>query len=205
MAFLYLRIAKIKDMTNITPSAEKQCSNCGVAKPITEFYKDKSLKSGYRSDCIQCKLAYCTQWQKDHPKPKKGRKIFRRTIEQEREVGRLKWKAIKSDPLALETIRKTRRESMVKYRLKYPEKKAASACITAIPKPKGHHLHHWSYNEEHYKDCIILKAWDHSKAHRYLTYDPVSFMFFIKGTKELLDSKEKHLKYITEMIQNMPD
>ena len=31
-----------------------KCSSCGISKPTTEFYKDKTTKRGFRLDCIEC-------------------------------------------------------------------------------------------------------------------------------------------------------
>lgn len=30
------------------------CSHCGIDKPLSEFYKDKSVKSGHMSKCKEC-------------------------------------------------------------------------------------------------------------------------------------------------------
>ena len=32
----------------------RACSLCGAAKPLTEFYREKSARDGYRSDCKAC-------------------------------------------------------------------------------------------------------------------------------------------------------
>jgi len=36
----------------------KVCRDCGNSKPITEFYKDKHQKDGYRYDCIECNKSH---------------------------------------------------------------------------------------------------------------------------------------------------
>jgi hypothetical protein len=33
---------------------EKQCTKCGITKPITDFYKDKNRSDGYFPQCKQC-------------------------------------------------------------------------------------------------------------------------------------------------------
>ena len=59
---------------------------------------------------------------------------------------------------------------------------------------QGFHCHHWSYNEEHYKDIIHLKPKDHSLLHKHLIYDSDTFYYkTLEG--QLLDTKEKHEKY----------
>ncbi len=35
----------------------KKCSKCGQEKPLSEFYKDKKAKDGYKSECKQCGYA----------------------------------------------------------------------------------------------------------------------------------------------------
>ena len=39
----------------------KKCRKCGIEKPLTEFYKDKSKKDGHRSGCKACKAQYRAQ------------------------------------------------------------------------------------------------------------------------------------------------
>lgn len=84
---------------------------------------------------------------------------------------------------------------------KYPEKYKARMAVRHVPREVGHHLHHWSYKEEHRKDCIELSMEDHNKAHRFLEYDVEDFLYKTK-TGELLDTKEKHLVYILDVIKN---
>lgn len=44
----------------------KKCSQCHIQKPLTEFYKDSSVKSGYRSACKKC-------WARQNYRLKKAR------------------------------------------------------------------------------------------------------------------------------------
>src|SRR5258705_7790606 len=41
-------------------------------------------------------------------------------------------------------------------RAKYPEKYLAGKAIIKLKKEPGFHFHHWSYNENHWKDVIKL-------------------------------------------------
>lgn len=41
----------------MTP-ADKPCSKCGVVKPLSDFYREKSGRDGYRSDCKACMAAH---------------------------------------------------------------------------------------------------------------------------------------------------
>jgi len=36
----------------------KVCSRCQTEKPLSEFYKKKASKDGYRPECIECKKKY---------------------------------------------------------------------------------------------------------------------------------------------------
>ncbi len=36
----------------------KECSKCHKVKPLSEFYRNRQQKSGYRSQCIVCKKEY---------------------------------------------------------------------------------------------------------------------------------------------------
>lgn len=36
----------------------KKCSDCRESKPLDEFYKDKSLRDGFRSRCKECSRAH---------------------------------------------------------------------------------------------------------------------------------------------------
>lgn len=42
----------------------KTCSRCGIAKPETEFSKDKGKKDGLHSRCKPCNRAVVSAWQK---------------------------------------------------------------------------------------------------------------------------------------------
>jgi len=84
-----------------------------------------------------------------------------------------------------------------KYVSKFPEKiKARNASWKIKSLNKENHMHHWSYNEQHYKDVIEINRILHRNIHRFIIYDQSVFMYRIKETGELLDTKEKHMKYI---------
>lgn len=40
----------------------RQCKRCDLEKPLTEFYKDKGFKCGYKSICKACKDALTMEW-----------------------------------------------------------------------------------------------------------------------------------------------
>lgn len=50
----------------------KPCSKCKLIKPLSEFYKDKTKKSGYKSQCKDClatdqKREYARKYRLSHP------------------------------------------------------------------------------------------------------------------------------------------
>jgi len=90
---------------------------------------------------------------------------------------------------------------------KYPEKyKAKNKSQRLKREVKGNHLHHWSYNEEHYKDVIELSVADHNTIHRHIIYDQERMMYRVAvkfgcwsiGT--LIDTKEKSLNYYSQLL-----
>lgn len=44
----------------------KLCKSCLEIKPLTEFYKDKSFKSGYRTNCKSCKDKSTYKWRENN-------------------------------------------------------------------------------------------------------------------------------------------
>lgn len=84
---------------------------------------------------------------------------------------------------------------------KYPEKLFAKKAILKFEREEGHHLHHWSYNADHWTDVIKLTASAHSRIHRIMVYDPERMMYRgLDGV--LLDTKERHLEYIQHLLPN---
>jgi hypothetical protein len=73
------------------------------------------------------------------------------------------------------------------------------------PPELGLERHHWSYNEEHYKDLIFVTKKHHMKAHRFIIYDQERMMYRRCDTGELLNTKEKHQSFIFYCIENKED
>jgi len=117
-------------------------------------------------------------------------------VEKEKERGRDKYyrlyKGQKADP-------DLKRKGTKNYRNKYPEKYKAIISAQRLPKINpNNHLHHWSYNEEHYVDVIEIEPELHYKLHRFMTYDKSKKMYKDDGGF-LLDTKEKHMNFIEEV------
>ena len=170
----------------------KKCIKCLKEKPIGSFYKHPHMSDGRDSKCSDCVKKYVKERNKQNSSDplyvmaerKRGRDKYKRLY-----AGRTNKKK-KSDVNAIQK----------KYRAKYPEKMAAHSATSNIYRAKGIHLHHWSYNKEHFKDVIELSNEDHSKLHRYMLYDQERKMYRnLFGA--LLDSRESHIAYF-EMLKN---
>src|SRR5207245_2376213 len=62
------------------------------------------------------------------------------------------------------------RKRVREFEANNPEKREAWRTIAKLPKKKGYHLHHWSYNPEHYEDVIPVLAKYHKKLHAFMVY-----------------------------------
>lgn len=84
----------------------------------------------------------------------------------------------------------------MRYNEKYPEKgRAASAC-SKISFGKDIHRHHWSYNQEHWRDLIPLSIIEHNTAHRFLIYDQERRMYRRSDDNILLDTRKSHVEFL---------
>lgn len=176
----------------------KRCFKCGESKDFEFFHKKGKSKSGNTLYVSWCKI--CS---KNKPKRKETY-----------------WSKLKQNPILLEKHREKRRKNKEKvyvsnkilathckkYKNKYPEKILCHEKIRYSPlKERGYNLHHWNYNLEYATDIIKLSLKEHGKAHRFIIYDQGRFMYRRYDNNELLDTKEKHLEFITKMINIKPD
>lgn len=92
-----------------------------------------------------------------------------------------------------------KKKNIATWRGKFPEKYKAIASCRKLPRTKGFELHHWSYNNEHWKDVIHLSIKSHNLAHRFIVYDQERMMYRVAKTGELLDTKERHIEFISKL------
>lgn len=172
----------------------KQCFKCKRTLPLSEYYPHKQMGDGHLNMCKDCtrndtknrsELLKETDPDYVHKERKRGRDKYRRLY-----VG----------------TGYAKPENNKRYNLKFPEKGKAKSMSANLKKPfQGAEKHHWSYNEEHYKDVIWLTKKEHGKAHRFIVYDQERKMYRRVDNMELLETKERHDAYIRDCIKNKED
>ncbi len=153
-----------------------------------EFYKHFGMKDGRLGKCKICT--------KNDTKTRADQlSLDQNWIKEERSRHREKYHRLEYREKHRPTP-EMKLKAMHKSRSKFPEKYKAKSAAQSIKITKGNNRHHWSYNNEHFKDIIELTVMQHNFIHRFLVYDQSYKMYRKIDTMELLDTKEKHLEYI---------
>jgi len=169
----------------------KKCKKCGVTKSLEDYYRANGMKDGLASECKSCVKI----------KERNRVSILRNDIVWlEKERLRCRNKQRKS-PKYIRDPEKLRAKYL-SYNAAYPEKQLSRNATRNMIVECGCQNHHWSYNEEHYRDIISLTVRDHNKAHRYMVYDQERFMYRRSTDNVLLDTKEVHQDWINHILEN---
>lgn len=175
----------------------KACFKCGVDKPLASYYKHKKMMDGHLNKCKDCT-------KKDSKANHDLKSKDPKWVESEKERHRKKYHRLEYKDKHKPTPEK-KKEIMDRYKSKYPEKVLAKNRVSSSKRAfKGSHLHHWSYNEEHFKDVIEMNEADHNIVHRHITYDQERRMYRIAnnnvlGSGLLLDTREKSIEFYKEL------
>lgn len=176
----------------------KICFKCNTLKPLSEYYKHKQTGDGHLGKCKSCT--------KNDTKERHNKLLLNPNwVEKEQQRHRQKYYRLgykdKHKRSKEESIKSTR-----KFIQQYPEKRVAHIRSKRMKKTNPiNEFHHWSYNKEHYKDVIEMSKKHHAKAHMFIIYDHERMMYRNSKTNELLDTKERHLQWITYCIENFED
>ena len=162
----------------------KKCFRCNIEKPLSEFYTHPRMADGHLNKCKECtKSDSQAKYLETMNDPAKKFKEAVRQAEKQAKYRKMGTAAV-GDGMRGERDQRT----------KYPEKYMARSLSQHIAIKNGEHRHHWSYNQEHSRDVIIMPKLDHIQIHRYIVYDQERKMYRrLDGV--LVDTREHAEQY----------
>ena len=172
----------------------KTCFKCNESKNLSEFYKHKGMSDGRLGKCKECTKVDTKERSDKLISTPEG--LYSERKRHREKYHRLQYRGKhKQSP-------KKKKETMDRYKKKYPEKIIAQRRLGRMKaKIKGNHLHHWSYNEEHYTDVFEFSIKEHNLIHRFMIYDQERKMYRT-GKGELIDTRERANEFYTYVFKN---
>lgn len=164
------------------------CKKCEADKEVGDFYTPLSTEC---KECIRNRVR----------KREARLRLNPEWVEKEKKRAREKYHRLEYKNRHKPTPEK-KKEIMDRYKKRYPEKIDAHLFLfnkQIKAKVEGNHLHHWSYNKEHWADTIEMTEANHNLLHRHIQYDQERMMYRdLQGY--LLDTKEAHVNHF-ELIK----
>ena len=174
--FFFLIIIFVKIMIIMET---KKCFKCGRELPISEFYKHPQMGDGYLNKCKECtKRDVHENYEK-----KINDNDF---VERERARGRDKYKRLYSGGRCKKAAHAENRDTQRYY-------KCRGIDIGE------YEFHHWNYNNKN--DVFVLSRRAHKLAHKYLTFDKDSGLFYYNGS--LLSTKDEHRAFLEKVFDGL--
>lgn len=127
-------------------SARKRCAHCKEAKPLNQFYRNRSTKDGHLTICKECHLADCqARYRRNRPKHQTLCRTWNERHPQAAAAIKQVGRAIKAGKLIPQPCELCGAENLVPFRRdwRFPE----IPCGTFVPAVRRIIAHHDDYSK----------------------------------------------------------